>query len=124
LQIRGFEFCLVVVGPTGVRSHLSKGMRIAALRHTAIAKELVALRPTVSCVTEFALGRSPNDTFRVKVVDELIVKFRKQEEWWSHLERPGARLCDLILGPPSGRARLANQLEEATGQLGVEQDVR
>jgi hypothetical protein len=44
----------------------------------------------------------------MEVVDELIVEFRWQEEWQSRLERPSASICDLILGPPSGRARLAD----------------
>jgi hypothetical protein len=30
------------------------------------------------------------------------------------------RICDLLLGPPTGRARLAGRLNEAVGQLGVE----
>jgi hypothetical protein len=34
------------------------------------------------------------------------------------------RVCDLILGPPFGRARLADRLEEVTGWLGVEQDAQ
>jgi hypothetical protein len=34
------------------------------------------------------------------------------------------RICDLILGPPSDRVRLANHLEEVVGQLWVEQATR
>jgi hypothetical protein len=34
------------------------------------------------------------------------------------------RVCDLILGPPSGRARQADRLEEVTGRLRVEQVAR
>jgi hypothetical protein len=30
------------------------------------------------------------------------------------------RICDLLLGPPSGWARLANRLDEAAGQLGAQ----
>jgi hypothetical protein len=30
------------------------------------------------------------------------------------------RICDLLLGPLTGRARLADRLDEATGQLRVE----
>jgi hypothetical protein len=73
-------------------------------------------------VCEFALGRSPNDTFWVEVVDELIVEFRMQE-WRLRLERPNARIGDLILGLPSSWAELTDRLEEAIGQLGVEQVV-
>jgi hypothetical protein len=35
------------------------------------------------------------------------------------LERPAVRICDLLLGPPPDRARLADHLDEATGQLRV-----
>jgi hypothetical protein len=42
-------------------------------------------------------------------------------EWQSCLERPNARVHDLILGPPSGQARLVDQMEEAARQLGAEQ---
>jgi hypothetical protein len=62
----------------------------------------------VSSTSEFALGCSPNETFQVEVVDELIAEFQKQEEWRSRLERPGARAYDLIMAPPSGRGRLAD----------------
>jgi hypothetical protein len=30
------------------------------------------------------------------------------------------RICDLQLGPPPGRVRLANRMDEATGQLRAE----
>jgi hypothetical protein len=36
------------------------------------------------------------------------------------LRKPGMRVYDLILGPPSSRSGLADRLEEATEQLGVE----
>jgi hypothetical protein len=124
LQTRGSELCHAIVGPPRVRSHQSKGMRIAALHNTEMAEELVLLRAVVSSTMEFALGRLPNDTFQVEALDELIAKVRRQEEWQLCLERPGARVCDLIHGPPSGRARLANCMEEAAGQLGVEQAAR
>jgi hypothetical protein len=44
------------------------------------------LRAVVSSATESALGRSPNDTFRVEVVVELVAKFQKLEEQRSRLE--------------------------------------
>jgi hypothetical protein len=34
------------------------------------------------------------------------------------------RIYDLLLGPPSSQARLANHLNEAAGQFGVEQASR
>jgi uncharacterized protein CbrC (UPF0167 family) len=67
-----------------------------------------------------ALGHSPNDTFRVEVVGELIAEFQKLEERCSQFEWPATRICDLLLGTPPGRAQLAERLDEATGQRGVE----
>jgi hypothetical protein len=77
LQIRGFELCLTVVGPPRVRSHLLEGMRVATLCYTEMARELAALRTTVSSTAEFTLGHSPNDTFLVEVVDELIAELQR-----------------------------------------------
>jgi hypothetical protein len=34
--------------------------------------------------------------------------------------RPTMRICNLLIGPSLGRARLADHLDEATGQLRVE----
>jgi hypothetical protein len=42
------------------------------------------------------------------------------EDRRSWLERPTMRIYDLLLGPPAGRARLADHLDEAVGQLRVE----
>jgi hypothetical protein len=39
----------------------------------------------------------------------------------SILENSGVRVCDLILGSPLGRVRLANRLKEAVGWLWAEQ---
>jgi hypothetical protein len=58
----------------------------------------------VSSAVEFVLERSPTEALRVEVVDELVDKFEKQEERRSRLEKTSVRVCDLILGPPSGRA--------------------
>jgi hypothetical protein len=58
----------------------------------------------VSSTVESALGRSPNDTFHVEVVGELVVKFIKREERYSQLEWLAVRICDLLLGLPPGRA--------------------
>jgi hypothetical protein len=90
-------------------------MRLAALRHTEIVGELAALQAVVSSVMELALGRSPNDAFHMEVVDELVAEFHKLEEWRSRLERSAMRICDLLLGLPPGRARLADHLDEAVG---------
>jgi hypothetical protein len=72
------------------------------------------LQVTVSSAVESALGHSPNETFHMEVVGELVMKFQKLEEWHSQLERPAMRICDLLLRPPLGRARLADHLDEAT----------
>jgi hypothetical protein len=58
-----------------VRNHLSKGMQIAALGHIKMAKELATLRATVCSIMELALRRSPDETFRVEVVGELVAEF-------------------------------------------------
>jgi hypothetical protein len=58
----------------------------------------------VSSTVEFVLERSPTEALQVEVVDELVDKFEKQEERRSRLEKTSVRVCDLILGPPSGRA--------------------
>jgi hypothetical protein len=79
-------------------------MRIAALHHTEMARELGTHPMAVSFAMEFMLGRSPDKIFRVDVVDELVAEFRKLEERRSWLERPGVRICDLLLGPPSSQA--------------------
>jgi hypothetical protein len=48
------------------------------------------------------LGRSPNEGFRVEVVDEMLIEFREQVEWCLRLETSDMRICDMILEPPSG----------------------
>jgi hypothetical protein len=60
-------------------------------------------------------------TFWVDVLDELVAEFWKQEDQRLCLERPGMMVYNLLLGPPSDRARLADRLEEATERLGAEQ---
>jgi hypothetical protein len=42
-----------------------------------MAEELTALWTAVSSVVEFTLGRSPDEIFRVEVVDKLVAKFWK-----------------------------------------------
>jgi hypothetical protein len=56
----------------------------------------------------------------MEVVGELVAEFQKLEKQCSWLEQPTVRIYDLLLGPPPSRARLANRLDEATGQLRVE----
>jgi hypothetical protein len=61
-------------------------MRIAALHHTEMARELAALRMAVSSAMEFTLGRSNDEIFWVEVVDELVAEFGMIEERHSRLE--------------------------------------
>jgi hypothetical protein len=83
LQTRDSELCFAIVGPPFVRNHLLEWMQIAALHHNMMAGELAALRTAVYSTVEFTLGRSPNETFWVEVVDELVAEFWKLEEWCS-----------------------------------------
>jgi hypothetical protein len=115
LQTRGSEVCLTIVGPPWLRNHLSEGMHIAALCRTEMVGKLAVLQATVSSTMELALGHSPDETFRVEVVGELVAEFQKLEEQCSWLERRGTSICDLLLGSPPGQAWLADHLEEATG---------
>jgi hypothetical protein len=75
LRTRGSELYLAIVGPPWLRNHLTKGMWIAALRHTKMAGELAGLQSAVTFATEFALRRSADKTFRVEVVEEQVAKF-------------------------------------------------
>jgi hypothetical protein len=79
-----------------------------------MAGELTVFRVVVSSATESVLGRSLGDTSRVEVVGELTTEFHKVEDQCSRLERPVVRICDLLLGPPPGRAQLADRLDEDT----------
>jgi hypothetical protein len=75
-------------------------MRLVALRHTKMVRDLVALRAMVSSATESALGRSPNKIFRMEVVGELVAEFLRLEERCSQLKQPTTRISDLLIGPP------------------------
>jgi hypothetical protein len=74
----------------------------------------------VSSVVESTLGRSPKEIFHVEVVGELIAEFQRLEEQRSWLERPAARIWDLLLGPPPGWVWLADHLDEVAWQLRAE----
>jgi hypothetical protein len=75
LQTQSSKLCFAIVSPPWARNHRSKGKQIATLHHTEMAGELAALRMMVSSTVEFALGRSPIETFWVEVVDELVAEF-------------------------------------------------
>jgi hypothetical protein len=79
LQTRGSKLCLAIIGPSRVRNHILMGMWITALCHTEMAGEPAALRVAVSSTMEFVLGRSPDETLRVEVVDELVADFQHLE---------------------------------------------
>jgi hypothetical protein len=55
-------------------------MRIAALFHTEVAKELAMLWVVVSSAVELALGCSPDETFQLEVVGELDAEFLRLED--------------------------------------------
>jgi hypothetical protein len=79
-------------------------MWLVALRHIEMAGELAVLRVAVSSAVKLVLGLSPSDTFHVEVVGELAAEFQKMEDRHSQLERPTMMICDLLPGPPTGRA--------------------
>jgi hypothetical protein len=95
-------------------------MRAAAIRHIAMVGELATLQVAVTSAVELVLGRTPNETFRLEIVDELVAQFWKLEELCSRLERPGAKIYDLLLRLPLDQARWANRLDEAAGRLEAE----
>jgi hypothetical protein len=79
-----------------------------------MAGELATLWMVVSSIVESVLGRSPDETFPVEVVGELVTEFQWLEKRRSWLKQPSARICDLLLGLPPDQASLANHLDEAT----------
>jgi hypothetical protein len=89
----------------------------AALHHTEVAGELNVLRVTVSSAVQLVLGHFPDETFWVEVMDELVAEFWRLEELCLRLERPGMRICDLLLGSPLSQARWADHLDKAVGRL-------
>jgi hypothetical protein len=78
------------------------------------------LRVVVSSAMESVLGCLPSDTFHVEVVGELAAEFQKMEDQRYQIEQPTARICDLLLGPLPSQARMADHLDQADRQLGVE----
>jgi hypothetical protein len=124
LQTRGSELCQAIVDPPRVRSHVSEGMKIAALYNTKMVEQLAALQAAVSSATQFVLECSPTMALQVDVLDELVTEFRKQEERRSCIKQSGMMVCNLILGSPTSRVWLAKRLDETIGQLGVEQAAR
>jgi hypothetical protein len=52
-------------------------MQAAALRHTEMTRELATLRAAVSSVVELVLGYSPDETFQVEVLGELVAELMR-----------------------------------------------
>jgi hypothetical protein len=71
----------------------------------------------VSSAAQSVLGRSPTEAFQADVVGEMLVEFRKKEEWYLCLENSDWRVCNLILGSPDDRARSTDRLEEVVRRL-------
>jgi hypothetical protein len=103
LQTRGSKLCHAIIGPPRSRHHLSDGMKLAALRHTKMARELTVFRVAVSATAKLVLEPSPSGTSRTEVVGELAAKFLKVEDQRSWLGWPTARICNLLLGSPPGQ---------------------
>jgi hypothetical protein len=72
LWAQGTELCPAIVGPSWVRNHLSERMQATAIRHTEMAGELAMLRVVVTSIVELVLGCSPDETFWVEIIDELV----------------------------------------------------
>jgi hypothetical protein len=58
----GVELCLSIIGPSQVMSPLPGRMWAAALHHTRVVEELIALQAAMSSATELVLGCSPSET--------------------------------------------------------------
>jgi hypothetical protein len=97
-------------------------MRLATLHHSEMVWELAAFQAAVSSTAESVLGRSPNNIPRVEVVGELVAKMHRVEGCHSKLERPSAKIRELLLRPSLGRAWQADHLEEAVRHPRVELD--
>jgi hypothetical protein len=95
-------------------------MRAAAIRHIEMAGVLAILRVVVTSTVALVLGCSPDETFRVEIMDEVVAQFQKLEELCLGRERPDTRICDLLQGPPPDQARWADRLDEAVRWLEAE----
>jgi hypothetical protein len=52
LQTLGSELCHATIGPPWAKHNLSEGMRLEALRHNEVARELTVFRAVMSSVAE------------------------------------------------------------------------
>jgi hypothetical protein len=97
-------------------------MRFAVAQHTKVAIQLSTLWAAMSLAAQSILRCLPIDVSQAGVVGEMVVQFWEQAEWYSCLEAIGLDVCDLVLGPVDGQARLAARLEEAVGRVRVMRD--
>jgi hypothetical protein len=111
LQAWGAKLCLTIIGPSQVKSTLPTGMWATTLHHAMVIRELAARQAVVTSAMERVLRRSPDETSRVDVMNELTAKIQKLEELCSWLKGLGVRICDLLLGPLPGQAQWADHLE-------------
>jgi hypothetical protein len=105
-----------------VRNCLPEGMRAAALRHADVVEELAVLQVVVSSIAKLVLGHSPDESFQVEVMDELVAKFQRLEELCSWLERPGMRISDPLLGPSLDQAQWADRQGKAARRIEAKLD--
>jgi hypothetical protein len=59
LQTRGSKLCLTIVSTLMVQSHPSKGMLIASICHTELARQLAALQAAVPSTAQSVVGCPP-----------------------------------------------------------------
>jgi hypothetical protein len=111
LQAWGAKLCLTIIGPSQVKSTLPTRMWATTLRHAMVIRELAARQAVVTSAMERVLRRSPDETSRVDVMNELTAKIQKLEELCSWLKGLGVRIYDLLLGPLPGQAQWADHLE-------------
>jgi hypothetical protein len=79
-------------------------MQLVTLHHNDKVRELAKFWVAVSSAAELVLWRPPNNIARAEVVGELMAKLHMAEGHRSKLERPAAKICNLLLRPPPGRA--------------------
>jgi hypothetical protein len=84
-------------------------VRATIICHIEMVGELAALRAVVTSAAELVLGHSPNESFLVEIVDELVAQFCKLDELCSRhedLRRAPLTATRLgLMGRPSRRGR-------------------
>jgi hypothetical protein len=80
LQAWGAKLCLTIIGPSQVKSTLPTRMWATTLHHAMVIRELAVRQAVVTSAMERVLRRSPDETSRVDVMNELTAKIQKLEE--------------------------------------------